>query len=88
MIFLLFLKIYEWNIRYGHKQQLSHEILLYIPLVDFLWPREIQYLQYYYLYELKEKSEVIFMCNLRKLPNTTQVFEMFTYCWQTQGAVS
>lgn len=35
MIFLLFLKIYEWNIRYGHKQQLSHEILLYIPLVDF-----------------------------------------------------
>lgn len=61
MIFLLFLKIYEWNIRYGHKQQLSHEILLYIPLVDFLWPREIQYLQYYYLYEVKEKVKS-FLC--------------------------
>lgn len=42
--------------RYGHKQQLSHKVLLYIPLVDFLWSREIQYLQYYYLYEVKKKK--------------------------------
>lgn len=47
--------------RYGHKQQLSHEILLYIPLVDFVWPREIQYLQYYYLYEVKKEVKS-FLC--------------------------